>query len=241
MLKSSGRKEFVSCVEGLGVGGAEGLNWAKWSSELQEWPSAGPAEVHTSVHERMWGDESPLVRYCSTFLWNWHIPSFQLLAYPIEPVAIVLKLEAVYSSGVSEQACTTWFETPKNNHNLNHRHVKFVFLRNYCHVCECHNSERKWLLVQAVMKAHVGVSVSVAALILNPSTRWRWVVIVMDCHGLVTFLHGKTPLVANDWEGGKVLLPVWMLWRKEQSLPPASIWTMILTSSLLHSFIPFEL
>jgi hypothetical protein len=45
----------------------------------------------------------------------------------------------------------------------------------------------------------------------------------MDCHGLVTFLHGKTPLVAIDWEGGKVLLPVWMLWRKEESLLPASI------------------
>jgi len=155
------------------------------------------------------------------------LPSFQLLAYPIEPVAIVLKMEAVYSSGVSEQACTTWFETPKNNHNLNHRHVKFVFLRNYCHVCECHNSESKCLLVQAVMKAHVGASVSVAALIVNRSTRWRWVVIVMDCHGLVTFLHGKTPLVAIDWEGGKVLLPVWMLWRREESLPPASNLTVV--------------
>ena len=45
---------------------------------------------------------------------------FQLLPYPTEPGSIMLKMEAVYSSAVSEQACTTWFETPKNNHHLNH-------------------------------------------------------------------------------------------------------------------------
>jgi len=109
------------------------------------------------MHEWMGGAESALVRICSSFLRNSHISSFQLLPYPVEPGSVMLKLDAVYSSEVSEQTCATWFETPQNNHHLKHRHVKFVFLRNCCHVCECHNSESKFLLVQA-MKAYVGVS-----------------------------------------------------------------------------------
>jgi hypothetical protein len=127
MLKLSGRKEFVSCMEGLGNSnrGGEGLNWAKWSSELQEWPFAGPAEGHT--HEWMWGGESPLVRICSTFLWNWHI-SFHLFPYQVEPGSIMLKMETLYSSEFQSKPVLPGLK-PQNSHHLNHKHVKSVFLR----------------------------------------------------------------------------------------------------------------
>jgi hypothetical protein len=123
---------------------------------------------------------------------------------------------------------------------LNHRHIKFVFLRSYCHACECHDSESKFLLVRA-MKVYMGVLVWLHSF-LTPALdghEWSvsWVVMVWSL-----FCMGKHPWYLLTGRMGRSRYHFGCCGEKRNHflLPGFELWFSQL-SSLLHSFIPFEL
>ena len=81
-------------------------------------PFVGP-EKSCSWYNPLTPSKTEWSELTETFLYNWNIPSSELLQQPPELDAVTLKMEAECPSETSGETFTTRYPNPKYNHYLN--------------------------------------------------------------------------------------------------------------------------